>query len=122
MTTSIDRRRLLQLIFAVGAAAALPEKPAFAAGTDCGPAWFDGLDMASIQELGREYQARRPVEAGIEAVARLLASSSNEDEAVAELRTKVLADFAAGRIVNLSGWFVSETEGCVFAALSRCGF
>lgn len=120
MNNQMDRRRLLQLIVALGASAVMHDKVALAASGHCRTTLFDGLDVASIQALGREYLTSRPGSEALEAVAKLLADSSSDDETLAELRSKTLEDFAAGRIVNLSGWFVSETEGCVFAALSRC--
>jgi hypothetical protein len=115
----MDRRRVLQLIVALGASAAMHDKVASATAGHC-RTMFDELDPASIQQLGREYLASRPGSEAIGAVAKLLAGWGKQDEILAELRSKALADFAAGRIVNLSGWFVSETEGCVFAALSGC--
>ena len=119
MNAPIDRRRLLQLLVALGASPLVNWKPAFAASGSCGGAVFGELDPAAIQELGRKYLAQRPGTT-VEGIAKLLASSRNEAEASAQLRAQMRADFTAGRIVNLAGWFVSETEGCVFAALSRC--
>ena len=120
MNAPINRRRLMQLILALGASAAMHDKVALASGSHCPSSMFGGLDLAAAQNLGREYLAGRNNSEAIETVARLLENPRNEDEALAELRRNVLADFTAGRIVNLSGWFVSETEGCVFAVLSRC--
>lgn len=119
MNNQMNRRRLVQLFFALGASAVMHDK---VAADSCRSSMFSGVDLAAAQELGREYLAKSSSEE-IGTVARLLQGPvANEDEALAELRTKMLADFTAGRIVNLSGWFVSETEGCVFAALSRCDF
>jgi hypothetical protein len=120
MTDPMERRRLLRLLVALGVSAVMHDKVASAAGSHCRTALFDELDVASIQALGREYLAGRPGSEAIEAVARILATPSIEDETLSKLRRMALGDLAAGRIVNLSGWFVSETEGCVFAALSRC--
>lgn len=122
MSGQMNRRRLMQLILALGASAAMHGKVALAAG-GCRSPMFSGMDVAAAQELGREYLTDRPNSEALETIARLLTdAAANEAEALAELRKKVLADFTAGRIVNLSGWFVSETEGRVFAALSRCDF
>jgi hypothetical protein len=122
MNAQMNRRRLMQLVLALGASAAMRDKIALAAGSHCPSSMFGGLDLASTQDLGREYLAARPNSEAFGTIAGLLADPANEDETLAELRRKMLADFTAGRIVNLSGWFVSETEGCVFAALSRCDF
>lgn len=120
MNGQMDRRRLMQLILALGASAVMRDEVAVAAGSSCRSSIFGGLDLASIQELGREYLLDRPNGKVLGIVGRILADSANEDEALTGLRSKMLVDFAAGRIVNLSGWLVSETEGCVFAVLSRC--
>ncbi len=118
MNNQMNRRRLMQLFLALGASAVMHDK---VAADSCRSSMFSGVDLAAAQELGREYLANKSSSEDIGTVARLLQGPvANEDEALAELRTKVLADFTAGRMVNLSGWFVSETEGCVFAALSRC--
>ncbi|MET0533835.1 MAG: hypothetical protein ABW171_06385 [Steroidobacter sp.] len=109
----MDRRHLLQLILALGTTIVLSDT---AASSACAKSLLGDLDAGLIEELGREYLAGRRDSAALDAVVKLL----NADHALIELRKKVQADFTAGRLVNLSGWFVSETEGCVFAALSRC--
>lgn len=120
MNMQTDRRRLLRLLVALGASAAGSQNLAFGAGAACDVTMFGKLDVDAIRELGREYLTQRPVASEVEVIAKLLADSQNDTETLEQLRAKVLADFSAGRIVNLAGWFVSETEGRVFAALSRC--
>jgi hypothetical protein len=36
------------------------------------------------------------------------------------LREMIRDDYVSGRTVNLSGWFVSRTEGCIFARMAMC--
>lgn len=120
MNIQMDRRRLLRLVLASSAAAVVDQTLAFGAGTACDGASFAQLDATAIHELGREYLGQRSDAAAVNAIAQLLTNGRDETETLSQLRAKVLADFAAGRMVNLAGWFVSETEGCLFAALSRC--
>lgn len=120
MNRHMDRRGLLRLLVGLGAAAVVDQKLAFGASAGCSGSAFGELDDAAVAELGREYLGLRPDAAAVDSIAKLLASSRDEADALEELRARVLADFAAGRIVNLAGWFVSETEGRVFAVLSRC--
>lgn len=120
MNAEMSRRRLMQLILAMSVSAAMHDKVVLAAVARCGSPIFGDLDLASIQELGREYLVTRTDDESIDAMVGVLTNHATEEEALAALRAKVLADFTDGRVVNLSGWFVSETEGRVFAALSRC--
>ncbi|HEY0683823.1 MAG TPA: hypothetical protein VGD45_15930 [Steroidobacter sp.] len=120
MNMQLDRRRLLGLLVALGASTAVNRQLAFGASAACDVTMFGKLDMDAIHELGREYLAQRPAATEVDVIAKLLAASQNDTETLEQLRTEVVADFTAGRIVNLAGWFVSETEGRVFAALSRC--
>ncbi len=120
MSVSMDRRRLLRVVLALGASFAVHQKVAFGSSAACGGMAFERLDATAIQLLGREYLSQRPDLTAVDHVARLLTDAENEAQALAQLRARVVADFTAARMVNLGGWFVSETEGCVFAALSRC--
>ena len=120
MNRHMDRRGLLRLLVGLGAAAAVEQRLAFGAGAACGGSAFGELDEAAIAELGREYLSLGADAVEVDTIAKLLAGSRNDAEAWEQLRAIVLADFTAGRIVNLAGWFVSETEGRVFAELSRC--
>ncbi|MBM0103400.1 hypothetical protein JM946_01525 [Steroidobacter sp. S1-65] len=119
MNKHMDRRGLLRLLAGLGAAVVVDQRLAFGASATCSGV-FGELDEAAIAELGREYLSQRSDAAAVDAIAKLLAESQDEAKTLEQLRARVLADFTAGRIVNLAGWFVSETEGCVFAALSRC--
>lgn len=120
MSIRTDRRGLLRLLMISGAAAVVDRRLAFGASAACDGTTFGRFDAAAIQELGREYLSQRSDSAAVNSIAKLLADSRDEAETLAQLRALVLSDFTAGRMVNVAGWFVSETEGCVFAALSRC--
>ena len=39
--------------------------------------------------------------------------------ALAQLRKLIAADFEHGRVIHLDGWFLSSTEGCLFAVSSE---
>ena len=120
MNIQTDRRGLLRLLMASGVSAVVDPRLAFGASAACGGHVLSELDEAAIEDLGREFRSQRSDIAAVDAIAKLLAQSQDEAEILAKLRARMLADFTAGRMVNLAGWFVSETEGCVFAALSRC--
>jgi hypothetical protein len=113
----LSRRRTLQLILA-----------AVAAGTARGAAsesvctqWAEGLDINAAGVIGREYLGRYPQDPALKEVLGLLRSPADAVQAAARrLREMIRDDYIAGRTVNLSGWFVSRTEGCIFARLSMC--
>ena len=75
--------------------------------------------MDAVRDLGRRYMTIRPDDEKVEQVASMLTQDVALEQ-VEALRRDMHADFAAERIVNLDGWFLSETEGRLFAALSRC--
>jgi hypothetical protein len=116
----LNRRRALQLFAALGAAIRIPELHA-AGPESCAGEWIaEDLEFKILEELGREYLDARREEADLREIASLLSRATSGDDSLAELRQRMRADYASGRIVNLSGWLVSVTEGCVFAVLAGC--
>jgi hypothetical protein len=113
----VSRRRTLQLLVAALATGAMPGA---AGATLCGQ-WTDGLDMNVAGRLGREYLEQYPLDPALKEVLALLRTSAESVETpVRRLREMIRDDYVAGRIVNLSGWFVSRTEGCVLARIHMC--
>jgi hypothetical protein len=113
----VSRRRTLQLLVAALATGAMPGA---AGATLCGQ-WTDGLDMNVAGRLGREYLEQYPLDPALKEVLALLRTRAESVETpVRRLREMIRDDYVAGRIVNLSGWFVSRTEGCVLARIHMC--
>ncbi len=112
-----SRRRTVQLLVAALAAGAMPG----AAGAPLCLQWTDGLDMSIAGRLGREYLDQYPLDPALKQVLALLRTPADAVETpVRRLREMIREDYVAGRIVNLSGWFVSRTEGCILARISMC--
>jgi hypothetical protein len=113
----LNRRRTLQLILAGIAAGAAPA----AAGESLCRQWAEGLDLDAAGVIGREYLGRYPLDPALQEVLALLRSPEDAVRSAARrLREMIRDDYIAGRTVNLSGWLVSRTEGCIFARLSMC--
>jgi hypothetical protein len=111
------RRRTLQLL---AAALATGVMPGAAAATLCRQ-WTDGLDLNVAGALGREYLDRYPLDPALKEVLALLRTPADASETpVRRLREMIRDDYVAGRTVNLSGWFVSRTEGCILARVAMC--
>jgi len=81
----------------------------------------------SAATVGRAYLRLRPDEAEADLLVRLLAQSLSgpadlDDEAKLRraMARSLSADFDQGRLVNVSGWLLAETEArlCALAALS----
>jgi hypothetical protein len=71
--------------------------------------------------LGREYLEQYPLDPVLKEVLALLRTPGDAVETpVRRLREMIRDDYVAGRVVNLSGWFVSRTEGCVLARIGMC--
>jgi hypothetical protein len=113
----LTRRETLQLLLA-----------AIASGTTLGAAgagacmqWADGLDVNAAGALGREYLKLYPLDPALKEVLALLRVPATALEgALRRLGEMIRYDYVAGRTVNLSGWFVSRTEGCIFARIAMC--
>jgi hypothetical protein len=117
---SFSRRRTLQLVIAAIAAGAAPGA-SLAAGESLCRQWAEGLDINAAGAIGREYLGRYPLDPALKEVLALLRSPTDAVQAAARrLHEMIRDDYIAGRTVNLSGWFVSRTEGCIFARLTMC--
>lgn len=113
----ITRRRTMQLLVAAITTGALPG----VAGASLCRQWTDGLDLNAAGALGREYLAQHPVDPALKEVLALLRAATDAPETpVRRLREMIREDYVAGRTVNLSGWFVSRTEGCILARVGMC--
>lgn len=116
----VSRRHTMQLLVAAIATGTMPS----AAGAALCRQWTDGLDMNAAAALGREYLDQHPLDPALKEVIALLRSSADAPDApetpVHRLREMIRDDYVAGRTVNLSGWFVSRTEGCILARLAYC--
>lgn len=112
-----SRRRTLQLLVAALATGAMPG----AAGASLCRQWTDGLDINAASAMGREYLDRHPLDPALKEVLALLRTPADAAQApVRRLREMIRDDYVAGRTVNLSGWFVSRTEGCILARVAMC--
>jgi hypothetical protein len=115
---SPSRRRTLQLLVAAIAAGAIPG----AAGASLCLQWAEEIDMNAAGAMGREYLGHYPLDPALKEVLSLLRAPADAAQAaVHRLRDMIRDDYVAGRIVNLSGWLVSRTEGCMFARMAMCG-
>ena len=113
----LSRRRTMQLLVAAIATGAMPG----AAGASLCRQWTDGLDMNAAGALGREYLDRYPLDPALKEILALLRTPADAPETrVRRLREMIRYDYVAGRTVNLSGWFVSRTEGCILARIGMC--
>ena len=113
----VSRRHTLQLLIAALAAGAMPS----AAGASLCGQWTDGLDLNAAGALGREYLDLHPLDPALNKVLALLRASADAAETpVRRLRQLIRDDYVAGRTVNLSGWYVSRTEGCILARIGMC--
>jgi hypothetical protein len=113
----VSRRRTLQLLVA---AIATGTMPGTAGATVC-QQWAEGLDINVASAMGREYLERHPLDPGLKEVLGLLRMPADAVQtAVRRLREMIRDDYIAGRTVNLSGWFISRTEGCILARVAMC--
>ena len=112
-----SRRRALQLLVATIAASAAPAASSASLCTQ----WADELDLDAAGAFGREYLGRHPLDPALKEVLALLRAPADAAQGAAlRLREMIRDDYVAGRTVNLSGWFVSRTEGCIFARIAMC--
>jgi hypothetical protein len=122
---SLDRRRFIQ-ITAVGMIAGLTESACKVSADDTTlthPAVLEMLGPERTREIGKAYLAAAPKE---NTRAALQAAISRRQRRTIPLLGKpsiegqVHDDFAAGRVVVVSGWVLSETEArqCALYALS----
>jgi hypothetical protein len=113
----LTRRETLQLLLAAIAGATTSG----AAGAGPCMQWADGLDVNAAGALGREYLKLYPLDPALKEVLALLRVPANAvEDALHRLGERIRYDYVSGRTVNLSGWFVSRTEGCIFARIAMC--
>jgi hypothetical protein len=112
----IERRRVLRLLCATGlvSVAASAESS-----TSHASSLMEGVDDATVHALAAEYRRPGGDEGGIAEVRSLLGDvRASEDRVVTRLRERMKEDFGQGRVVVLSGWVVSRTEGRIWVAAS----
>jgi hypothetical protein len=77
--------------------------------------------MNAAGALGREYLGRYPQDPALQEVLVLLRTPADAVQgALRRLHEMIRDDYVADRTVNLSGWFLSRTEGCIFARIAMC--
>jgi hypothetical protein len=107
----MDRRVALRMLAAVVASCGCS-----GAGAACSAAFMDGIDVNAARELGQEYLRSHAQDAELKTVASMISQTRSDWRPVMdELRTMMRADYEAGRLVNLSGWFLSKTEARLLA-------
>jgi hypothetical protein len=121
MTPTVDRRRVLQLLSALGASVVVPRVASAASDSACATWLSEELDREAIEALGREYLAGRADVPAMDRLASLINSAGSDDATLEKVQALMRDDYASDRMVNLSGWFVSVTEAQVFAVLANCG-
>jgi hypothetical protein len=115
---SVERRALLQMLAATVASCGLGAAANSAA---CGAPFVEGIDWQAVRELGQEYLRTHAKDAELESITAMIdGTRSDWQPVIDELRTLMRADYEAGRLVNLSGWFVSKTEARLLAGFSAC--
>jgi hypothetical protein len=113
----LNRRRTLQLLAAALAAGAMSGAQS---ASQC-LKLADGLDLNAAGAIGREYLDHYPRDPALKEVLELLRTPADTvQDAVRRLRQMIREDYIAGRTINLSGWLLSRTEGCIFARLAMC--
>lgn len=120
-----SRRQALILLASMGGVpfASLPETAAADELPSSLTRFSEHLDLQAAVRLGEDYLLLRPNEADVERLLQALfnGSVSERDDTgdLPELLSgKVRQDFAAGRVVDLNDWQVSETEARIFAAIA----
>lgn len=124
---TLDRRRFLQLT-AVGMVASLTDS---ACTRDTGedekvlaqPALVEMLGAERAKEIGTQYRATVPGENTAAALRAAISKSQHPKFPLIWYRSiedQIRDDFAAGRIVVVSGWVLSQTEArqCALYSLS----
>lgn len=111
---SVDRRVLLQMLAATVAGCGL-------GAAACSAQFIDGIDWQAVRKLGEEYLLTHGKDAELDNITAMINGTRSDWQPVLdELRTVMRADYEAGRLVNLSGWFVSKTEARLLAGFSTC--
>ncbi len=113
----LDRRRVMRLMLMAGI---FVDVPRVFASAECRLGILEDIDGQFIAQLAREFLATEPEEAPLRDLTKLIMRDDDEQRIIGALRRLIEADYKSNQIVNLSGWFVSQTEARVFAVLSRC--
>ena len=100
---TVERRRVLQILCALGVAGLRAPRAPAATQTS---ALLAGIDVNALQELGKAY---RQLEPGVAAF--------RDVPSLTQLRRLMRVDFENGNIVVLSGWHLSRTEGRLLTTL-----
>lgn len=107
---------ILQMLCALGATGPVA---AAAASSNAAKALAEGIDPEMIHGLAKQFRAADSAVVAMRTVQGLLADLASEpDRLLRRLRASMHADYREARTVQLSGWFVSRTEGALIAALS----
>ena len=134
--TRLGRRRLLRAV--VSSAGALPLMSAcqsqvmdpFIPAADREVAsqvavlYFEGADVEHARRIGDRYLnelregGEASVDAALDAILRAVHEAPDPAAAVEALEAEVVDDFAALRVVDLSGWTLSRTELALCALLA----
>lgn len=115
---SVARRVLLQMLAATVASCGLGAAVNAAA---CSAPLIDGIDWQAVRKLGEEYLLTHAKDAELGNITAMInGMRADWRPVVDELRRMMRADYEAGRLVNLSGWFVSKTEARLLAGFSAC--
>lgn len=119
---NLDRRQALILLAGLGGFASLPlpVRALFAADPPAPLArFYESLDAQAAAQLGRAYLKLHPDEADSrQLLGLILKGTKRSTDLGAQVSSKVRADFASGRVVNLNDWQISETEARIFAAVA----
>ena len=112
--TTMDRRQAVRLLAATLCGSAVAAHfPVDASAASC-PAWIDAELASALKSL--ETHDLAPSDDGVANVWSLMEKG---DEAA--LQRLAAADYESGRVLNVGGWWVSATEGRMFAAIrARC--
>jgi len=107
--TTVSRRTLIEALVATALAGA---SGAWTGGEETLEQWIRAhLPGSDLAELGRAYRAANPSGASGAALVRRIVDGRRHDEPVAALiARKVTEDFTSGRVVDLAGWRLAETE------------
>jgi hypothetical protein len=132
----VNRRQCLRMFFGVGAMLLLRRTDAFGTMTSSSTDHWLSAKLGSVfynrksaTVIGLEYLRSAPNEADVRRLTNLICSrwqgryDAIAPEATARIKEMLLhqqrEDFDQGRIVNVRGWILSETEArlCALAAL-----
>jgi hypothetical protein len=109
----MNRRSALRMLGALGATLIAARVPSSLSAAAACPAWVDDELLAGIRSIGKEYLAASSDQRGIDRIWSLVAS----DDRTA-LQQMISGDFAHQRLVRVADWWLSRTEGRIYAAIA----